>query len=30
MFFDPEVFKNFVDDCREWGINCPIVPGEIG
>ena len=27
MFFDAEVFKKFVKDCREWGIECPIVPG---
>ena len=27
MFFDAEVFKTFVKDCREWGINCPVVPG---
>ena len=27
MFFDVEVFKTFVHDCRKWGINCPIVPG---
>lgn len=27
MFFDAEVFKQFVKDCRTWGINCPIVPG---
>lgn len=27
MFFDPDVFLTFVDDCRAWGINCPIVPG---
>lgn len=27
MFFDVEVFKTFVRDCRKWGINCPIVPG---
>jgi methylenetetrahydrofolate reductase (NADPH) len=27
MFFDAEVFKNFVEDCRKWGIMCPVVPG---
>jgi len=27
MFFDVEVFKTFVQDCRAWGITCPIVPG---
>ena len=27
MFFCAEVFKAFVDDCRKWGINCPVVPG---
>lgn len=27
MFFDVEVFKIFVQDCRKWGITCPIVPG---
>ncbi|MEL7342127.1 MAG: methylenetetrahydrofolate reductase, partial [Bacteroidota bacterium] len=27
MFFDTKVFGRFVKDCREWGINCPIVPG---
>ena len=27
MFFDAEVFKTFVGDCRKWGIECPIVPG---
>jgi len=27
MFFDAEVFKTFVKDCRKWGINCPVVPG---
>jgi methylenetetrahydrofolate reductase (NADPH) len=27
MFFDAEVFKTFVNDCRKWGIDCPVVPG---
>lgn len=27
MFFDVEVFKTFVNDCRKWGIECPIIPG---
>jgi methylenetetrahydrofolate reductase (NADPH) len=27
MFFDAEVFKTFVNDCRKWGILCPVVPG---
>lgn len=27
MFFDVEVFKTFVHDCRKWGIQCPVVPG---
>mmetsp|Transcript_24941 Transcript_24941/g.53134 ORF Transcript_24941/g.53134 Transcript_24941/m.53134 type:complete len:413 (+) Transcript_24941:115-1353(+) len=27
MFFDAEVFKTFVNDCRTWGIECPVVPG---
>ena len=27
MFFDAEVFKQFVKDCRTWGINYPVVPG---
>mmetsp|Transcript_20435 Transcript_20435/g.30701 ORF Transcript_20435/g.30701 Transcript_20435/m.30701 type:complete len:415 (+) Transcript_20435:132-1376(+) len=27
MFFDVEVFKTFVNDCRKWGITCPIIPG---
>ena len=27
MFFDAAVFNQFVKDCREIGINCPIVPG---
>ena len=27
MFFDAMVFKQFVKDCRAYGITCPIVPG---
>jgi hypothetical protein len=27
MFFDTQVFIQFVKDCRTWGINCPVVPG---
>lgn len=27
MFFDTDVFLDFIDDCRKFGINCPIVPG---
>lgn len=27
MFFDVQVFLKFVQDCRAWGITCPIVPG---
>jgi methylenetetrahydrofolate reductase (NADPH) len=27
MFFDVEVFKTFVVDCRKWGIECPVIPG---
>jgi Methylenetetrahydrofolate reductase len=27
MFFDVAVFLQFVKDCREWGIECPVVPG---
>lgn len=27
MFFDVEVFKTFVNDCRRWGITVPIIPG---
>mmetsp|Transcript_25698 Transcript_25698/g.60247 ORF Transcript_25698/g.60247 Transcript_25698/m.60247 type:complete len:404 (+) Transcript_25698:117-1328(+) len=27
MFFDTKVFGTFVEDCKKWGINCPIVPG---
>jgi len=27
MFFDTKVFGTFVEDCRKWGIMCPVVPG---
>jgi methylenetetrahydrofolate reductase (NADPH) len=27
MFFDPEVFGQFVQDCRDIGITVPIIPG---
>ena len=27
LFFRPEVFINFVNDCREIGIRVPIIPG---
>jgi len=27
MFFDAEVYKTFLNDCRTWGIECPVVPG---
>lgn len=27
MFFDVEVFKTFVHECRKIGITCPIIPG---
>lgn len=27
MFFDVDVFKTFVKDCRAIGITCPVVPG---
>lgn len=27
MFFDIEVYKSFVKECREYGIDVPIVPG---
>ena len=27
MFFDTAVFIQFVQDCRTWGITCPVVPG---
>lgn len=27
LFFEPEVFEQFVRDCREAGITVPIIPG---
>lgn len=27
MFFDAEVYKTFVKDCKAKGIHCPVVPG---
>jgi methylenetetrahydrofolate reductase (NADPH) len=27
MFFDSAVFITFAEDCKKWGINCPVVPG---
>ncbi|XP_043695549.1 methylenetetrahydrofolate reductase 1-like [Telopea speciosissima] len=27
LFFDTNIFLNFVNDCRQIGITCPIVPG---
>ncbi|KAL3929887.1 MAG: hypothetical protein SGBAC_012015 [Bacillariaceae sp.] len=27
MFFDTKTFGTFVEDCRKWGIMCPVVPG---
>jgi len=27
MFYDTDVFLTFVNDCRAYGINCPVVPG---
>ncbi|KAJ4973932.1 hypothetical protein NE237_007106 [Protea cynaroides] len=27
LFFDTNIFLKFVNDCRQIGINCPIVPG---
>jgi len=27
LFFKASTFKKFVDDCRAFGINCPILPG---
>ena len=27
LFFDTDIFLKFVNDCRQIGITCPIVPG---
>ena len=27
LFYDTDIFLKFVNDCREIGITCPIVPG---
>ncbi|XP_060183664.1 probable methylenetetrahydrofolate reductase (NADH) [Lycium barbarum] len=27
LFYDTDIFLKFVNDCRQIGINCPIVPG---
>lgn len=27
LFYDVEVFLQFVKDCRATGIECPIIPG---
>lgn len=27
LFFKPETFFQFLRDCREIGITCPIIPG---
>jgi methylenetetrahydrofolate reductase (NADPH) len=27
LFYDADAFINFVDDCRDSGIKCPIIPG---
>lgn len=27
MFFDHNVYSQFVKDCKAWGINCKVVPG---
>ncbi len=27
LFYDAEIFIRFVNDCREIGIDCPIIPG---
>jgi hypothetical protein len=29
FFYDPEVFMTYVNRCREAGITCPIIPGDI-
>lgn len=28
LFYDVEIFMQFIKDCRSVGIKCPIVPGE--
>ena len=27
LFFDPQTFLDFLNDCRKIGIECPIMPG---
>lgn len=27
LFYDTDIFLKFVNDCRQIGIDCPIVPG---
>lgn len=27
LFYDTDIFLKFVNDCRQIGITCPIVPG---
>merc|ERR1712051_1088374 len=27
MFMDPQVYTDFLAECKQWGINVPIVPG---
>jgi len=27
MFLDPDVFIQFMKDCKDWGINVPVIPG---
>lgn len=27
LFYDTDIFLKFVNDCRQIGIKCPIVPG---
>ena len=27
MFFEPEVYRSFISECREFGITLPIIPG---
>jgi hypothetical protein len=27
MFFDADIFITWAEDCKKWGINCPVVPG---